>query len=100
MLRECLMTNDEKRPRAIKPRRNNGWVRILFRGFPWVLTAGGSGSTMLRPLGVCPSGQRDQTVNLTAYAFGGSNPPAPITAIAGFRSGFAKATPDKLPICD
>ena len=24
-----------------------------------------------------PSGQRDQTVNLTAYAFGGSNPPLP-----------------------
>ena len=27
---------------------------------------------------MCPSGQRDQTVNLTALAFGGSNPPAPM----------------------
>jgi hypothetical protein len=23
----------------------------------------------------CPSGQREQTVNLPAYAYGGSNPP-------------------------
>lgn len=29
--------------------------------------------------GVYPSGQRGQAVNLLAYAFGGSNPPAPIT---------------------
>ena len=28
--------------------------------------------------GVYPSGQRGQAVNLLAYAFGGSNPPAPI----------------------
>lgn len=27
--------------------------------------------------GVYPSGQRGQTVNLLAHAFGGSNPPAP-----------------------
>ena len=26
----------------------------------------------------CPSGQREQTVNLPAYAYGGSNPPLPI----------------------
>ena len=39
-----------------------------------------------------PSGQRDQTVNLTAYAFGGSNPPlstgreaAPLFSIFNFR---------------
>ncbi len=29
------------------------------------------------PTGRCPSGQREQTVNLPAYAFGGSNPPRP-----------------------
>ena len=28
-------------------------------------------------MGSCPSGQRDQTVNLTAHAYGGSNPPLP-----------------------
>ena len=27
--------------------------------------------------GRCPSGQREQTVNLPAYAFGGSNPSLP-----------------------
>jgi hypothetical protein len=27
--------------------------------------------------GRCPSGQREQTVNLPAYAYGGSNPPLP-----------------------
>ena len=30
-----------------------------------------------RDMGVFPSGQRGQTVNLLAYAYGGSNPPAP-----------------------
>src|SRR5262245_14878455 len=30
-----------------------------------------------------PSGQRGQTVNLLAYAFGGSNPPLPTTFVAG-----------------
>ena len=29
------------------------------------------------PMGRCPSGQREQAVNLPAYAFGGSNPPRP-----------------------
>ena len=29
----------------------------------------------------CPSGQREQTVNLPAYAFGGSNPPLSILAM-------------------
>ena len=32
-----------------------------------------------------PSGQRGQTVNLLAYAFGGSNPPLP-TTLPGARS--------------
>ena len=32
-----------------------------------------------------PSGQRGQTVNLLAYAFGGSNPPLP-TTIPGLRT--------------
>jgi hypothetical protein len=35
--------------------------------------------------GRCPSGQREQTVNLPAYAFGGSNPPRPTTAELGKR---------------
>ena len=30
-----------------------------------------------------PSGQRGQTVNLLAYAFGGSNPPLPTTTVTG-----------------
>ena len=30
-----------------------------------------------------PSGQRGQTVNLLAYAFGGSNPPLPTTSAIG-----------------
>ena len=29
-------------------------------------------------MGGCPSGQRDLTVNQTAIAFGGSNPPSPM----------------------
>ena len=32
---------------------------------------------IVRDMGVFPSGQRGQTVNLLAYAYGGSNPPAP-----------------------
>ena len=42
----------------------------------------------------CPSGQREQTVNLPAYAFGGSNPPLSIerTMIGGSSSvGRARA---------
>ena len=31
----------------------------------------------------CPSGQREQTVNLPANAFGGSNPPLSIRAVPG-----------------
>ena len=30
--------------------------------------------------GRCPSGQREQTVNLPVYAYGGSNPPLPTLA--------------------
>ena len=36
----------------------------------------GRGAT-LRVLGRCPSGQREQAVNLSAYAYGGSNPSRP-----------------------
>src|SRR5262249_62259489 len=40
-----------------------------------------SRSCQVRPAdsGRYPSGQRGQTVNLLAYAFGGSNPPLPTT---------------------
>src|SRR5438093_13372721 len=43
-----------------------------------------SRSCQVRPAesGRYPSGQRGQTVNLLAYAFGGSNPPLP-TIVAG-----------------
>ena len=37
-----------------------------------------------------PSGQREQTVNLSAYAFGGSNPP-PSTTTNSRRQHFAVA---------
>ena len=33
-----------------------------------------------------PSGQRGQTVNLLAYAFGGSNPPLPTIVATGFNT--------------
>ncbi len=32
-------------------------------------------------LGRCPSGQREQTVNLSASAYGGSNPPLPTSLL-------------------
>ena len=35
-----------------------------------------------------PSGQRGQTVNLLAYAFGGSNPPLPTIVAGAFEAGF------------
>jgi hypothetical protein len=35
----------------------------------------------------CPSGQREQTVNLPAIAFGGSNPPLSIRATAAVATG-------------
>ncbi len=41
--------------------------------------AGGSIELLIKMKfsGRCPSGQREQTVNLPAYAFGGSNPSLP-----------------------
>ena len=42
--------------------------------------------------GGCPSGQREQTVNLPAYAYGGSNPPPPI----GGCSSVVEPQPSKL----
>ena len=41
--------------------------------------AGGSTELLIEKKfsGRCPSGQREQTVNLPAYAFGGSNPSLP-----------------------
>ncbi len=42
-----------------------------------LLTPAGRYRNFVSSQGVCPSGQREQTVNLPAYAYGGSNPPAP-----------------------
>ena len=44
--------------------------------------AGGSTELLIEKKfsGRCPSGQREQTVNLPAYAFGGSNPSLPTAA--------------------
>ena len=35
-------------------------------------------------MGGCPSGQRDLTVNQTAIAYGGSNPPPPTSGVVQF----------------
>ena len=35
-------------------------------------------------MGGCPSGQRDLTVNQTAIAYGGSNPPPPTSVVVHF----------------
>ena len=46
-----------------------------------------------------PSGQRGQTVNLLAYAFGGSNPPLPTTHTgAGGNSSAVERQPSKLGV--
>ena len=44
-----------------------------------------------------PSGQRGQTVNLLAYAFGGSNPPLPTTVMGG-NSSAVERQPSKLGV--
>ena len=44
-----------------------------------------------------PSGQRGQTVNLLAYAFGGSNPPLP-TTYSGGNSSAVERQPSKLGV--
>ena len=44
-----------------------------------------------------PSGQRGQTVNLLAYAFGGSNPPLP-TIVSGGNSSAVERQPSKLGV--
>src|SRR5207247_6295730 len=44
-----------------------------------------------------PSGQRGQTVNLLAYAFGGSNPPLP-TNHPGGNSSAVERQPSKLGV--
>src|SRR6266581_5497649 len=46
-------------------------------------------SYQVRPAdsGRYPSGQRGQTVNLLAYAFGGSNPPLPTIVAGAFEAG-------------
>ena len=55
------------------------------------------GSLMIYPpknfRGRCPSGQREQTVNLPAYAFGGSNPSLPTI---GECSSMVEPQPSKL----
>ena len=51
-----------------------------------------------------PSGQRGQTVNLLAYAFGGSNPPLPTISVdahvtrRGGNSSAAERQPSKLGV--
>ena len=45
----------------------------------------------------CPSGQREQTVNLPAYAFGGSNPPLSIARDAGVAQ-LAELEPSKFEV--
>ena len=47
----------------------------------------GSRTARVEPMERCPSGQREQTVNLPAYAFGGSNPP--LSTCATRRTGAA-----------
>ena len=44
-----------------------------------------------------PSGQRGQTVNLLAYAFGGSNPPLPTMMLRG-NSSAVERQPSKLGV--
>ena len=44
-----------------------------------------------------PSGQRGQTVNLLAYAFGGSNPPLPTRLFRG-NSSAVERQPSKLGV--
>ena len=53
-----------------------------------------------RSLGVCPSGQRRRAVNPLAYAYDGSNPSAPIDAVAVIPQSFfplATCAPDGEP---
>ena len=45
-----------------------------------------------------PSGQRGQTVNLLAYAFGGSNPPLPTSFSVGGNSSAVERQPSKLGV--
>jgi len=45
-----------------------------------------------------PSGQRGQTVNLLAYAFGGSNPPLPTSLSVGGNSSAVERQPSKLGV--
>src|SRR5213593_764861 len=63
-------------------------------------------SCQVRPAdsGRYPSGQRGQTVNLLAYAFGGSNPPLPTISVdahvtrRGGNSSAAERQPSKLGV--
>src|SRR5881397_2271004 len=65
-----------------------------------------SRSCQVRPAdsGRYPSGQRGQTVNLLAYAFGGSNPPLPTISVdahvtrRGGNSSAAERQPSKLGV--
>ncbi len=50
-------------------------------------------SSLIRA-GSCPSGQREQTVNLPAYAYGGSNPPLPTTHFEFNSAGCASRRQD------
>ena len=52
--------------------------QVVIGSSPIVGSAGRRDAYYMPNRGECPSGQRDLTVNQTAIAFGGSNPPSPI----------------------
>ena len=56
-------------------------VPLLCNGSTGDFDSSSLGSNPSDGTGVYSSGQRGQTVNLLAYAYGGSNPSAPIHAI-------------------
>jgi hypothetical protein len=59
------------------PFASSGLIASPLRAIGLHVPSGAFGK-FIRDWGRCPSGQREQTVNLPAYAYGGSNPPLPI----------------------
>ena len=58
-----------------------------------------STSSLLLNMGVFPSGQRGQTVNLLPYGYGGSNPPAPTKQRAWHCTLRISAGCNAMPFC-
>jgi hypothetical protein len=58
------------------PFASSGFIVSPLRAVGLYILSGAFGK-FIRIWGRCPSGQREQTVNLPAYAYGGSNPPLP-----------------------